>query len=112
MTENGKLKLAVGSPGGSTIITTVFQILLNRLVYKMDAGKAVSAPRIHNQWLPDQLRFEKGGLNAVTLNALKARGQVLEERSPWGNANMIVVSPDNTLEGAADPRGEGAARGY
>lgn len=112
VTENGKLKLAVGSPGGSTIITTVFQILLNSLVYKMDAGKAVSAPRIHNQWLPDQLRFEKGGLNAVTLNALKARGQVLEGRSPWGNANMIVVSPDNTLQGAADPRGEGAAQGY
>lgn len=112
VTENGKLKLAVGSPGGSTIITTVFQILLNSLFYKMDAGKAISAPRIHNQWLPDQLRFEKGGLNAVTLTALKARGQILEGRSPWGNANMIVVSPDNTLQGAADPRGEGAARGY
>ncbi|MCG9889752.1 MAG: gamma-glutamyltransferase [Thermosynechococcaceae cyanobacterium MS004] len=112
VTENGKLKLAVGSPGGSTIITTVFQILLNSLVYKMDAGKAVSAPRIHNQWLPDQLRVEKGGLNAVTLAALKARGQVLKERSPWGNANLILVSPDNTLEGAVDPRGEGAARGY
>jgi gamma-glutamyltranspeptidase/glutathione hydrolase len=112
VTENGKLKLAVGSPGGSTIITTVFQTLLNSLVYKMDAGKAISAPRIHNQWLPDQLRFENGELNAATLNALKARGQVLEGRSPWGNANMIVVSPDNTLEGAADPRGEGSARGY
>ncbi len=112
VTENGKLKLAVGSPGGSTIITTVFQILLNSLVYKMDAGKSVSAARIHNQWLPDQLRFEKGGLNAATLNALKARGQVLEGRSPWGNANLILVKPDNTLEGAADPRGEGAAIGY
>jgi gamma-glutamyltranspeptidase / glutathione hydrolase len=112
VTENGKLKLAVGSPGGSTIITTVFQILLNSLVYKMDAGRAVSAPRIHNQWLPDQLRFEKDGLNAATLNALKARGQILEGRSPWGNANLILVKPDNTLEGAADPRGEGAAIGY
>jgi gamma-glutamyltranspeptidase / glutathione hydrolase len=112
VTENGKLKLVVGSPGGSTIITTVFQILLNTLVYKMDAGQAVSAPRIHNQWLPDQLRVEKGGLNNVTLDALKARGQVVEERSPWGNANLIVVKPDNTLEGAADPRGEGCAAGY
>jgi gamma-glutamyltranspeptidase / glutathione hydrolase len=112
VTENGKLKLAVGSPGGSTIITTVFQILLNSLVYKMDAGKAVSAPRIHNQWLPDELRFEKDGLNAATLNALKARGQVLKGRSPWGNANLILVKPDNALEGAADPRGEGAAIGY
>jgi gamma-glutamyltranspeptidase / glutathione hydrolase len=112
VTENGKLKLVVGSPGGSTIITTVFQILLNSLVYKMDARQAVSAPRIHHQWLPDRLRVQKGGLNAVTLEALKARGQVVEERSPWGNANLIVVKPDNTLEGAADPRGEGSAAGY
>jgi gamma-glutamyltranspeptidase / glutathione hydrolase len=51
-------------------------------------------------------------LNAATLNALKARGQVLKGRSPWGNANLILVKPDNTLEGAADPRGEGAAIGY
>jgi gamma-glutamyltranspeptidase / glutathione hydrolase len=112
VTEKGKFKLAVGSPGGSTIITTVFQILLNNLVYKMDAGQAVSAPRIHNQWLPDRLRVQKGGLNAATLDALKVRGQVVEERSPWGNANLIVVKPDNTLEGAADPRGEGSAAGY
>jgi gamma-glutamyltranspeptidase / glutathione hydrolase len=78
----------------------------------MDARQAVSAPRIHHQWLPDRLRVQKGGLNAVTLEALKARGQVVEERSPWGNANLIVVKPDNTLEGAADPRGEGSAAGY
>ncbi len=112
VTEQGRLKLAVGSPGGSTIITTVFQILLNSLVYKMDAGQAVSAPRIHNQWLPDQLRVEKNGFNSITLKALQAKGQVVEERSPWGNANLIIVKPDNTLEGAADPRGEGSAMGY
>lgn len=112
VTERGQLKLAAGSPGGSTIITTVFQILLNSLVYKMDAGQAVSAPRIHNQWLPDRLRVEKDGFSAFTLNALKARGQTVEEKAPWGNANMILVKPDSTLEGAADPRGEGAARGY
>jgi gamma-glutamyltranspeptidase / glutathione hydrolase len=112
VTEKGKLKLTVGSPGGSTIITTVFQILLNNLVYKMNAGQAVSAPRVHNQWLPDRLRVEKGGLNVATLEALKARGQVVEERSPWGNANLIVVQPNNTLEGAADPRGEGNSAGY
>jgi gamma-glutamyltranspeptidase / glutathione hydrolase len=112
VTEKGRLKLAVGSPGGSTIITTVFQILLNSLVYKMDAGQAVSAPRIHNQWLPDRLRVEKDGFDPVTLKALQAKGQVIEERSPWGNANLIIVKPNNTLEGAADPRGEGSAMGY
>lgn len=112
VTEKGRLKLAVGSPGGSTIITTVFQILLNSLVYKMDAGQAVSAPRIHNQWLPDRLRVEKDGFDSITLKALQAKGQIIEERSPWGNANLIIVKPDNTLEGAADPRGEGSAIGY
>lgn len=111
VTEGGKLKLAVGSPGGSTIITTVFQILLNTLVYKMDAGQAVSASRIHHQWLPAPLRVETNGLDIPTLNALKQRGHEIDLRSPWGNANLIVVTSDNTLEGAADPRGEGVALG-
>jgi gamma-glutamyltranspeptidase / glutathione hydrolase len=111
VTEGNKLKLAVGSPGGSTIITTVFQILLNTLVYKMDAGQAVSASRIHHQWLPDKLRVETNGLDATTLDALRKRGHEIDMRSPWGNANLTLVKPDNTLEGAADPRGEGIALG-
>jgi gamma-glutamyltranspeptidase/glutathione hydrolase len=111
VTERGRLKLTVGSPGGSTIITTVFQILLNSLVYNMDAGQAVSAARLHHQWRPDQLRVEQYGFDPLTLNTLQARGQTVEARSPWGNANMIVVQPDNTLQGSADPRGEGAAVG-
>ncbi|HEY9828631.1 MAG TPA: gamma-glutamyltransferase, partial [Stenomitos sp.] len=100
------------SPGGSTIITTVFQILLNSFVYGMDAGQAVSAPRLHHQWMPDQLRVESYGFDPLTLTALRSRGQNLEVRSSWGNANLIRVLPDNTLEGAADPRGEGTASGY
>jgi gamma-glutamyltranspeptidase / glutathione hydrolase len=111
VTEGGKLKLVVGSPGGSTIITTVFQILLNTLVYKMDAGQAVSASRIHHQWLPDKLRVETNGLDAPTLDALRKRGHEIDMRSPWGNASLTLVKPDNTLEGAADPRGEGIALG-
>ncbi|MGB8701336.1 MAG: gamma-glutamyltransferase, partial [Thermosynechococcaceae cyanobacterium] len=111
-TENGKLKLATGSPGGSTIITTVFQILLNHAVYNMDAGQAVSAPRLHHQWLPDRLMTEEYGFDPLTLNGLRQRGQEIQVRSPWGNANLITVTPDNALEGAADPRGEGAALGY
>jgi gamma-glutamyltranspeptidase / glutathione hydrolase len=111
VSEKGQVKMAVGAAGGSTIITTVFQILLNSLVYKMDAGQAVSAPRLHHQWLPDQLRLEQNGLNENTLKSLKDRGQTVEMRSPWGNANLIQVKPDHTLEGAADPRGEGVATG-
>ncbi|MGB3653060.1 MAG: gamma-glutamyltransferase [Rivularia sp. (in: cyanobacteria)] len=111
VTENGRLRMAVGTPGGSTIITQVLQIILNVLEYDMDAGAAVSAPRIHHQWFPDTLRVEPWGLDALTLQELKRRGHKIKQTNPWGNSNLIVVKPDGTLEGAADPRGEGEARG-
>ena len=111
VTENGQLRLAVGAPGGSTIITTVLQIILNVLVYNMDAKEAVSAPRIHHQWLPDYLMVERGGFNQGILQELERRGHKIKESNPWGNANLIVVTPDGWLEGAADPRGEGLAKG-
>ena len=112
VTQNGRLRLAVGSPGGSTIITTVLQILLNVLVYEMDIRQAVAAPRVHHQWLPDRLNVERWGLDTLTIAELKRRGHQIQERSDWGNANAIVVLPDGSLEGAADPRGEGAASGF
>ncbi|XZN91446.1 MAG: gamma-glutamyltransferase [Microcoleus sp.] len=112
VTENGKFRLAVGSPGGSTIITTVLQILLNVLVYDMNVGEAVSAPRIHHQWLPDRLMLERGGFDGATLDQLRRRGHQIQQRESWGNANAIVVTPDDSLEGAADPRSEGVARGF
>jgi gamma-glutamyltranspeptidase / glutathione hydrolase len=111
VSERGRLKLATGSPGGSTIITTVFQILLNTLVYNMNAAQAVSAARIHHQWQPDQLRVEKNSFNAQTLDNLKQRGYTINERPPWGNANLILVKSDGTLEGATDPRGK-SGQGY
>lgn len=112
VTENGRLRMATGSPGGSTIITTVLQVILNVLEYGMDVGAAVSASRIHHQWLPDQLSVEPWGLDAITLAKLRRRGHQIQEQSPWGNANAIVVTPDGWLEGAADPRGEGSPNGY
>ena len=112
ITQNGRLRMAVGAPGGSTIITTVLQVILNVLEYDMNAGAAVSAPRIHHQWLPDQLRVEPWGLDTLTLVELRRRGHQIKEQSPWGNANAIVVTPDGSLEGAADPRGEGSPRGF
>jgi gamma-glutamyltranspeptidase / glutathione hydrolase len=109
VTQNNRLRLATGSPGGSTIITTILQILLNVLVYDLDAGAAVSASRIHHQWLPDKLRVEPFGLDALTLQELRRRGHQIETQTPWGNANAIAQTADGTLEGAADPRGEGTA---
>ncbi|MFH7027582.1 MAG: gamma-glutamyltransferase [Heteroscytonema crispum UTEX LB 1556] len=112
VTENRRLRLAAGSPGGSTIITQVLQIVLNVLEYNMDVGAAVSAPRIHHQWLPDELRIEPWGLDTLTLQDLRRRGQNIKQTNPWGNANAIAVTSDGTLEGAADPRGEGSPRGF
>ncbi|WP_017318664.1 gamma-glutamyltransferase [Mastigocladopsis repens] len=112
VTENGRLRMAVGAPGGGTIITQVLQVILNVLEYNMDAGAAVSAPRIHHQWLPDELRVEPVGLDALTLAQLQRRGHKIKQTAPWGNINTIVVTPDGTLEGAADPRGEGSPKGF
>ena len=112
VTENGKFRLAIGAPGGSTIITTVLQILLNVLEYKMDVGAAVAARRIHHQWLPDKVNIEPWGFDLATLAELRRRGHTIEQREYWGNANAIQQLPDGKLEGAADPRGEGVARGF
>lgn len=111
VTENGRFRLAIGAPGGSTIITTVLQILLNVLEYKMDVGAAVAAGRIHHQWLPDRVNVDPWGFDPATLAELRRRGHQIEARSYWGNANAIGQLPDGRLEGAADQRGEGTARG-
>jgi gamma-glutamyltranspeptidase / glutathione hydrolase len=112
VTENGKFRLAVGAPGGSTIITTVLQILLNVLEYKMDVGAAVAAGRLHQQWLPDKVNVDPWGFDTATIAELRRRGHSIEPRSYWGNANAIQQLPDGRLEGAADPRGEGTASGF
>ncbi|MBE9034705.1 gamma-glutamyltransferase [aff. Roholtiella sp. LEGE 12411] len=112
ITENGRLRMAVGAPGGSTIITQVLQVILNVLEYNMDVGAAISVPRIHHQWLPDEFRSESWSLDALTLQELRRRGHNIKETTPWGNANAIAVTTDGTLEGAADPRGEGSPRGW
>jgi len=111
VTENGRLIMATGSPGGSTIITTVLQVVLNVLEYNMNAAEAVSAPRFHHQWLPDKLMLQTGGFTEATVNELKERGHNVEMRDGWGNANVVVVNESGMLEGAADPRGEGEALG-
>ncbi len=112
VTENGHFRMAVGAPGGSTIITQVLQVILNVLEYNMDVGAAVSVPRIHHQWLPDELRVESWGLDALTMQDLRRRGHKIKETTPWGNGNAIAVTADGTLEGAADPRGEGSPKGF
>jgi gamma-glutamyltranspeptidase / glutathione hydrolase len=110
--ENNQPRLLIGAPGGSTIITTVTQVILNTLVFEMDIKRAIAAPRLHHQWLPDRTRIDRHGFDPTTLDLLRQRGHKIEETGSWGNANGIMVLPDGSLEGAADPRGEGAAMGY
>jgi gamma-glutamyltranspeptidase/glutathione hydrolase len=109
--ENGQPRLAGGSPGGSTIISTVLQLILNRTVYGFDVGAAVAAARLHHQWVPDQLRLEHYGFDPLTVSALASYGYRVREDQPWGNANLLAIAPDGQLSGAADPRGEGIALG-
>jgi gamma-glutamyltranspeptidase/glutathione hydrolase len=104
--KDGKPVLVTGSPGGSRIISTVLQVIVNVLDYNMDVAAAVAAPRLHHQWLPDEVRIEHG-FSDETLAALKAKGHRVVEPMGQTSANSIAVTP-NGLLGAPDPRLRGA----
>jgi gamma-glutamyltranspeptidase/glutathione hydrolase len=100
--KDGKPYLVLGSPGGSRIITTVLQVVLNVLEHKMNIKKAVISPRIHHQWLPDVLLVEEG-FSSDTLSLLKAKGHTIRPSRTMGSVQAIVSSGDY-FYGAADPR--------
>jgi len=104
--KDGKPVLVTGSPGGSRIISTVLQVIVNVLDYRMDVSAAVAAPRLHHQWLPDEVRIERG-FAEDTLAGLRAKGHRLVEPMGQTSANSIAVTP-NGLLGAPDPRTRGA----
>jgi gamma-glutamyltranspeptidase/glutathione hydrolase len=105
----GRLWLAVGSPGGTTIPTTVAQVISHLVDDGMSLSQAVAAPRLHHQWQPDALQVEPGGLEAETARALAARGhQLLFRERPWANPQAVRVAPEGWREAACDPSGEGA----
>lgn len=104
--KDGKPVLVTGSPGGSRIISTVLQIIVNVVDYKMDVAAAVAAPRLHHQWLPDEVRVENG-FPADVLSELKAMDHLIVEPMGQTSANSILVSPNGPL-GAPDPRTRGA----
>jgi gamma-glutamyltranspeptidase/glutathione hydrolase len=103
--KNNKPYIVVGTPGGTTIPTQVFQALMNILEFGMDADDAINKPKFHHQWLPDELVTEKG-FNAATLEALRAMGYpVGKERGGIGRTEIILVRPDGKKEAVADRRG-------
>jgi gamma-glutamyltranspeptidase/glutathione hydrolase len=104
--KDGKPVLVTGSPGGSRIISTVLQVIVNVLDYNMDVASAVAAPRLHHQWLPDEVRVERGFADD-TLAALKAMGHAIVVPLGQTSANTIAVTPSGLL-GASDPRTRGA----
>lgn len=121
---SGQLFLVLGTPGGSTIITTVFQLILNVIDHGMNIQQAVLAPRVHHQWLPDVLYYERRGLPHDVIENLQRRGWKMVERDGTsGRAYAIQVAhgPDELAPrpgvmrvylGGVDPRGEGGAAGY
>jgi gamma-glutamyltranspeptidase/glutathione hydrolase len=104
--KDGKPVLVTGSPGGSRIISTVLQVIVNVLDYRMDVAAAVAAPRLHHQWLPDEVRVERGFPDDV-LFELKAMDHLIVEPMGQTSANSIAVTPNGPL-GAPDPRTRGA----
>lgn len=111
VTKNGQLNMVVGTPGGSTIITSVFQTILNILEFEMGMAEAVAAPRFHHQWLPEVVITESF-MDSTHFPALRDMGHQFVQRNAIGRVDGILVLPDGTLEGGADPRGDDHAAGH
>nr|WP_288813069.1 gamma-glutamyltransferase [uncultured Sphingobacterium sp.] len=110
--RNGKLFMVVGTPGGSTIITSVFQTILNVIDFGQNAQSAVSSPRFHHQWLPDHIDVEKDAIDMTLRDKLIKDGYIINPRGNIGRVENILILPNGKLQTGADPRGDDTAKGY
>ena len=110
--KDEELYMVLGSPGGSTIITSVFQTMLNVIEYEMNMQQAVDAPRFHHQWMPDVSYFEREGYDSILIKKLEVMGHETLLRSSIGRVDAIRVLTDGLLEAGADSRGDDVACGY
>jgi gamma-glutamyltranspeptidase/glutathione hydrolase len=109
--KNNKPFLIVGTPGGTTITTSVFQTLVNVLEFEMSTEEAVNKPKFHHQWLPDEIAVEKD-FPEMLISRLKNMGYKVTIRSQIGRTEVIRIHPDGKIEAVADKRGEDSAEGY
>jgi gamma-glutamyltranspeptidase/glutathione hydrolase len=110
--KEGKLFLVLGSPGGSTIATTVFQVIVNVIDFGMTVQDAVNAGRFHHQWLPDYISYEKKSIDSASVKKLELIGHTLKVRNSIGLVNAIQILPDGKKAGGADMRGNNLASGF
>jgi gamma-glutamyltranspeptidase / glutathione hydrolase len=112
VTKDGKLFMVVGTPGGTTIITSVFQTITNVIDFNMNATQATHARRFHSQWAPDILFIEKNTFTPELIETLTKMGHKVQERYHLGLVETILMRPDKKMEGVADDRGDDDAVGY
>ena len=110
--ENGKLKMVVGTPGGSTIITSVFQVVLNTLEMGMNMQQAVEYPRFHHQWMPEKITAEPKRFSEEQQIRLQTKGYIFTPVSAIGLVEGILVLPNGNLQGGADSRGDDTVSAY
>ncbi len=110
--KQGSLFMVVGTPGGSTIITSVFQTILNVIEFDQSMQAAVNSKKFHHQWLPDEVFAEHGAVDSLTKMKLNKKGYKFSERGAIGRVDAILITPSGAYQPGADPRGDDTAMGW